>query len=74
MIEIIVKSRSGAGKTTIANIIGNHLLSLGFSVSITDDEDVPPDTLKVRSQSLLRAKTAIDISTKQKGWTEFSPK
>ena len=55
-IEIDIKAEAANGKSTIAQLIGEHLLSLGFTVSIpVEDENFADVDLRERVKSIMES-------------------
>ena len=62
-MEIIIKGKAKEGKSILARKIGEHLLALGATVSINDDD--PPDrTMPANSPTLLSNLPKVQITVK----------
>lgn len=65
-VEIVVKGKRGAGKTTVAGIIHRRLAELGFQVALQDDELEPVHVIEQVERSLnggYASRAKINIKT-----------
>ena len=65
-VEIIVRGKRGAGKTTVAGIINRRLQDLGFKVHLQDDEEEPAHVVEQVERSLRGGyanRTCVSIRT-----------
>ena len=66
MIEIIVKAKSGHGKSTIASNIAAYLQEIGFNVMVDDIDEIGPKFLgEERLQGIVNNSIYVKISTEQ---------
>jgi adenylylsulfate kinase-like enzyme len=63
-VVVEVRGRPGTGKSTIAQLINEALLSAGFMVRLVDDDNVESDPEKLqRKMASLRERIGVSIIT-----------
>lgn len=74
-IEIIVKAKTGKGKTTIANVINNKLRALGFKCVLIDPDNfgMTPKEMEKRAKTVAKHAPLVVVRTRQVGRKGFIP-
>jgi adenylylsulfate kinase-like enzyme len=67
-LQVKITGNAGEGKSTVAQLISNHLVAHGFNVKLVDEDDpsdIPLDVLAMRTASIKSRNSVIEIETAQ---------
>ena len=73
-LKITIEGKAGEGKSTLAQLVRNLLVTYGLNVKLYDEDnpsDIPVESLATRLEGIKSKNGIIEISTEQTPRSEY---